>query len=96
MQKSHSGRKGKMVKLHSGRKGKMKKTTQWMEREDGKTTQWKEREEEKRFNYLPSCSTTSGGNTLEAKALRKIALNSLSSPPIPIFLKSQSGFMMDW
>lgn len=38
---------------------------------------------------------TSGGKTLEAKALLKIAENSLSSPPIPILLKSQSGLMME-
>lgn len=44
---------------------------------------------------LPNCSITSGGNTREAKALLKIAENSLSKPPIPILLKSQSGLMMD-
>uniref|UniRef100_A0A6B0UZ02 Uncharacterized protein n=1 Tax=Ixodes ricinus TaxID=34613 RepID=A0A6B0UZ02_IXORI len=43
-----------------------------------------------------SCSMTSGGNTREANALLKMALNSLSSPPMPILLKSQSGLMMDW
>ena len=46
--------------------------------------------------YLPSCSTISGGNTLEANARLKMALNSLSKPPMPILLKSQSGLMMDW
>lgn len=46
--------------------------------------------------YLPNCSTTSGGKTREAKARRKIALNSLSRPPIPILPKSQSGLMIDW
>ena len=45
---------------------------------------------------LPSCSTISGGNTLEANARLKMALNSLSKPPMPILLKSQSGLMMDW
>ena len=43
----------------------------------------------------PSCSMISGGKTLEAKALRKMALNSWSRPPMPILLKSQSGLMMD-
>lgn len=44
----------------------------------------------------PICSTMSGGNTREAKALRKMSENSLSRPPIPIFSKFQSGLMMDW
>lgn len=44
---------------------------------------------------LPNCSITSGGKTLEAKALLKMAENSLSRPPIPILLKSQSGLMME-
>ena len=44
--------------------------------------------------YVPSCCTTSGGKTREAKARLKMALNSLSRPPMPILLKSQSGFMM--
>ena len=43
----------------------------------------------------PSCSITSGGNTLDAKARLKMALNSVSSPPMPILLKSQSGLMID-
>ena len=43
----------------------------------------------------PNCSITSGGKTLDAKALLNMALNSLSSPPTPILLKSQSGLMMD-
>lgn len=48
------------------------------------------------FLYTPNCSTTSGGKTRDAKARLKMALNSLSKPPIPIFWKSHSGLMMDW
>ena len=44
----------------------------------------------------PSCSMISGGKTRDANARRKIALNSLSKPPIPILPKSQSGLMIDW
>lgn len=47
------------------------------------------------FLNLPNCSITSGGKTREAKALLKMAENSLSRPPIPILLKSQSGLMME-
>ena len=36
----------------------------------------------------------SGGKTLEAKALLKMALNSVSRPPMPILEKSQSGLMI--
>ena len=43
----------------------------------------------------PSCSIISGGNTLDANALLKMALNCVSNPPIPILEKSQSGLMMD-
>jgi len=43
----------------------------------------------------PSCSIISGGKTLDANALLKMALNSVSRPPIPMFEKSQSGFMME-
>lgn len=37
----------------------------------------------------------SGGNTREAKARLNMALNSLSSPPTPIFVKSQLGLMIE-
>lgn len=43
----------------------------------------------------PNCSITSGGKTRDANARRKIALNSLSKPPMPIFPKSQSGLITD-
>lgn len=42
----------------------------------------------------PSCSIISGGKTRDAKARRKIALNWVSRPPMPILEKSQSGLMM--
>ena len=44
--------------------------------------------------HIPSCCTTSGGKTLDANALLKMALNSLSRPPMPILLKFQSGLMI--
>lgn len=50
-----------------------------------------EREER---DYLPICSTMSGGKTRDAKARRKMSENSLSRPPIPIFSKFQSGLMI--
>ena len=47
-------------------------------------------------NNSPSRSTISGGKTREANARRKIVENSLSKPPIPILVKSQSGEITDW
>ncbi|TNN45240.1 hypothetical protein EYF80_044564 [Liparis tanakae] len=41
--------------------------------------------------FSPICSTMSGGKTREAKALRKMAENSRSRPPMPIFSKFHSG-----
>lgn len=43
---------------------------------------------------MPSCFTMCEGKTREAKARRKIWLNSFPSPPMPSLPKSKSGLMM--
>mmetsp|Transcript_5408 Transcript_5408/g.18801 ORF Transcript_5408/g.18801 Transcript_5408/m.18801 type:complete len:372 (+) Transcript_5408:694-1809(+) len=40
--------------------------------------------------FIPSLATTEGGNTLDAKARRKMSVNCLSSPPIPSVSKFTS------
>ena len=43
---------------------------------------------------MPSLSTKPGGNTRDAKACWKMALNSASRPPIPMSLNLKSGAKM--
>jgi hypothetical protein len=44
--------------------------------------------------WMPSFSTRAGGKILEANALRKMALNSESSPPIPMSSNLKFGWRM--
>ena len=46
--------------------------------------------------FMSSCCMISGGKTREANARLNMVLNSLSRPPMPILVKSQSGLIIDW
>ena len=46
--------------------------------------------------WMPNFSTNPGGKMRDAKARRKIVLNSASSPPIPISSNLKSGAIMEF